>query len=240
MGTHSRPRAVFLDVGGPIYDDLNYARASLFALDQLRSREGLSSTDRPQFWAMYNRLRAGQSGSFRTAMCETFLPMGIAARDELHELTAQTWNHPPESLSPDALPFVRAVASEVIVGILANQGARVIEELHRDGFGPYISVWGVSELVGHEKPSAELFFWCLDKAGVLPHEAVHVGNRLDNDVRPARGVGMKTVWVLRGEAPDDPRPEQRAEADLVVHSLDGLAAQLLHPTNLLNDGDQSL
>ena len=27
---------------------------------------------------------------------------------------------------------------------------------------------------------------------------------------------MRTVWVLRGEAPDDPTPEQLAEADACV------------------------
>ena len=40
-----------------------------------------------------------------------------------------------------------------------------------------------------------------------------VGDRLDYDVRPAKAAGMRAVWVLRGEAPDDPTPEQLAEAD---------------------------
>jgi FMN phosphatase YigB (HAD superfamily) len=222
------PRAVFLDVGGPVYDDDDYTQAVLAALDELRAREGLPPTDRAAFRAVYDRLRTAQAGSFRTALCETFLPRGVAARAELHDLTARSWTHPPGSLAPDALPFVRAVAPHAVVGILANQGAQVVDELRRDGFGPLITVWGVSALVGHEKPSPELFRWCLAEAGVAPGEAVHVGNRLDNDVRPARRLGLRTVWLLRGEAPDDPTPDQRAEADLVVTSLDGLA-ELLFP-----------
>jgi putative hydrolase of the HAD superfamily len=31
---------------------------------------------------------------------------------------------------------------------------------------------------------------------------------------------MRAVWVLRGEAPDDPTPEQLAQADATVRSLD--------------------
>jgi putative hydrolase of the HAD superfamily len=34
---------------------------------------------------------------------------------------------------------------------------------------------------------------------------------------------MRTIWVLRGEAPDTPTPEQLAEPDAVIGDLDGLA-----------------
>ncbi len=47
-----------------------------------------------------------------------------------------------------------------------------------------------------------------------------VGDRLDYDVRPAKAAGMRAVWVLRGEAPDDPTPEQLAEADAAIHGSD--------------------
>ena len=40
-------------------------------------------------------------------------------------------------------------------------------------------------------------------------------------------LGLGTVWVLRGEAPDEPTPEQLAEPDLAVHDLTGLADILL-------------
>jgi FMN phosphatase YigB (HAD superfamily) len=56
---------------------------------------------------------------------------------------------------------------------------------------------------------------------------VHIGNRLDTDVRPAHALGLGTVWLLRGEAPDDPTEEQIAEADITVRSLDGLADRVL-------------
>jgi FMN phosphatase YigB (HAD superfamily) len=46
-----------------------------------------------------------------------------------------------------------------------------------------------------------------------------VGNRLDTDVRGAHRVGLRTVWVLRGEAPPNPTPEQLDEPDISVFSL---------------------
>ncbi len=104
----------------------------------------------------------------------------------------------------DVLPFFRALRASRAGrhhGVLANQEAGVIDALRRDGLGDLIDVWGISAVAGYQKPSPELFTWCLDRAGVTATEAVHIGNRLDTDVRPAKALGMHAVWVLRGEAP---------------------------------------
>jgi FMN phosphatase YigB (HAD superfamily) len=119
------------------------------------------------------------------------------------------------------------VHGRLVVGIVANQERAVIDALRRDGVGDLVDVWGVSALVGHEKPSPELFSWALAEAGAAADQAVHIGNRLDTDVRPAQRLGLGTVWVLRGEAPDHPTPEQLAEPDLVVPDLSQLADVLL-------------
>jgi FMN phosphatase YigB (HAD superfamily) len=37
---------------------------------------------------------------------------------------------------------------------------------------------------------------------------------------------MRTVWVLRGEAPDDPTPAQLAEPDASVRTLAEIPAML--------------
>jgi FMN phosphatase YigB (HAD superfamily) len=55
---------------------------------------------------------------------------------------------------------------------------------------------------------------------------VYVGNRLDTDIRPARGIGMRTVWMLRGEAPPAPTANQLDEPDAVITTLTGLPAVL--------------
>ena len=53
-----------------------------------------------------------------------------------------------------------------------------------------------------------------------------VGDRLDYDMRPATRVGMRTIWMLRGEAPDDPSAEQLSETDGAVRGLAELPAEL--------------
>lgn len=218
--------AVFFDVGGPLYDDENFVTAVLAALDEMRSEQGREPVDRIRFRVLYDRVRAAQSGSLRRALAAEFLG-DEGRRDELHVRTRRHWWHPPGSLYPDVLPCLRALHGRVRVGVLANQEATVIDTLRRDGVAPFIDVWGVSALVGFEKPDPALFEWAVDQAGTTPAAAIHVGNRLDTDVRPARRLGLGTVWVLRGEAPPAPTDEQLAEPDLAVPDLRDLPRLLI-------------
>jgi len=221
------PRAIFLDIGGPIYDDENFVVAVARALDEMRAERGLARVPEAELRAIYDAMRARQSGSIRGELSREFLG-DEAARGELSARTKEYWTHPAGTLLTDVIPFLEAVGSRAIVGVVANQEAGVVDDLVRDGVAPFVSVWGVSALVGIEKPSPELFAWALEQAGVEAAEAVHIGNRLDTDVRPARAVGLGTVWVMRGEAPASPTPEQKAEPDLSVPSLAGLD-RLLYP-----------
>ena len=51
---------------------------------------------------------------------------------------------------------------------------------------------------GAKKPDAALFEAALRQAGCLPAEAAMVGDRLDNDIAPAKRLGMRTVRILQG------------------------------------------
>ena len=55
---------------------------------------------------------------------------------------------------------------------------------------------------------------------------MHVGNRLESDIRPAQRLGMRTVWLLRGDAPPAPTLDQLVEPDAVIISLVGLPMAL--------------
>ena len=108
--------------------------------------------------------------------------------------------------------------------MIANQPTAVRSALERDGLVEAFEVWGVSDDLGVQKPDPALFVHAVRTAGVDASETVMVGDRLDYDIRPAKAAGMRTVWVLRGEAPDDPTPAQLAEPDAAVDDLRGIVA----------------
>src|SRR5690606_18834674 len=59
-------------------------------------------------------------------------------------------------------------------------------------------VLGVSDEVGFEKPDARLFQWAPEQANVEPGQALMIGDRVDNDIRPAKALGIQTRWLRLG------------------------------------------
>ena len=219
-------RVVFLDVGGPLYPDDNFVVAALVGINELRTQEGLEPINRGELTEVFDYVRNSEGTSMRKTFAEKFLGSKDRAT-ELHEAIAPHWVHPEGTLYPDVLPFLESVRGLIHIGIVANQEVATKDALLRDGLGPYVESFGLSALVGLEKPSPEFFQWALDQFDAKPPEALHVGNRFDTDVAPASALGLRTAWVLRGEAPDDPPQSQRNVADFVVSNLTELKHQLL-------------
>jgi FMN phosphatase YigB (HAD superfamily) len=95
---------------------------------------------------------------------------------------------------PDALPCLRALRGRGMwVGAVGNMGI-VHEELIR----PHVDLVASSERWGVEKPAPEFFARIVAETGYAADELAYVGDRVDNDVEPARAAGMLAVHVRRG------------------------------------------
>ena len=128
-------------------------------------------------------------------------------------------------LYDDALPCLAALRSAgYLVGIAGNQPPSVTEALF-DGVG--VDVVASSAAWGVEKPSPEFFARVASAAGVAPSEVAYVGDRVDNDVLPAKAAGMVAVFLRRGPwgYVHATWPEA-ATADVRVESLAELPAAL--------------
>jgi HAD superfamily hydrolase (TIGR01549 family) len=204
---------VFLDIGGVLYDDTIYARAWERAL-----REAGAAFNDEAFGAEYARARAEQRGSFRRRLTDRFLGVG-ADVERVERIAARYWAYPPTAVHADVRPALELLRSRYRLGIVANQPSEVRSAMHRDGLETFFEIWAVSDDLGVRKPDPRLFEMALEVACSEPDQAVMVGDRLDYDVRPAKAAGMRAVWMLRGEAPDEPTAEQLAEADGAVPSM---------------------
>jgi HAD superfamily hydrolase (TIGR01662 family) len=98
---------------------------------------------------------------------------------------------------PDALPCLAELrARGLYVGVAGNQS----QELERWIRGQDLEVdlvassarWGV------EKPAPGFFARIVVETGFEPAEIAYVGDRVDNDVDPARAAGLLAVHVRRG------------------------------------------
>lgn len=84
------------------------------------------------------------------------------------------------------------------LGIIANQIPGTRDRLSNWGLLKYFDIVLASAEEGISKPNTEIFHRALTAARCLPENAVMIGDRLDNDIVPAKKVGMKTVWIKQG------------------------------------------
>ncbi len=82
------------------------------------------------------------------------------------------------------------------LGLIANQPLEAIDVLKKLGLWNCFSVHGISADVGYNKPDPGFFRWALAQAGCPPAEALMIGDRLDNDILPAKAAGMKTLHLI--------------------------------------------
>jgi HAD superfamily hydrolase (TIGR01549 family) len=133
----------------------------------------------------------------------------------------------PEDLYPDAAPCLQALRQQgLVIGIAGNQptwavGALRALRIEADLIASSAE-WGIA------KPDPAFFQRIVQACALDPAEIAYVGDRLDNDILPARSVGMVTVFLERGPwgRIHARRPEVQS-ADLHLTALADLPAALV-------------
>lgn len=208
---------ITFDIGGIIYSDSVFKRAIHRALDELA--DGIDSQ---RFEEVYNDHLESQSGSLRSKLCVAFFG-NLDRKEELMKRATGYWVFADSDLYEDALPCIAQMKDlGCRIGIVANQAATVVDALTAHQIAPLIDYMGVSAIVGVEKPNPVIYQKALAALGTNPAKTLHVGNRLDTDVIPAQALGMRTAWILRGEANPHPSSHDLETPDIVLPSLSQL------------------
>ncbi|WP_067697756.1 HAD family hydrolase [Nocardia jejuensis] len=148
--------------------------------------------------------------------------------DLTHERDARAQAGQPETyaeedLYPDVRPALSNLRDQGIwVGIVGNQtvaSGRILRSLKLPtDFVATSDDWGVA------KPSHAFFEKIVEVAPYDAAQIVYVGDRLDNDIAPAKRVGMRTAFIQRGPwgwiQHDDPRVANLS--DWKIHNLTDL------------------
>lgn len=102
-----------------------------------------------------------------------------------------------DDLYPDARQALAQLRNDGLwVGIAGNQTLRagqILRSLHLPA-----DMIVTSDDLGVEKPDTRFFAKVAELAQKTPHEVLYVGDRLDNDIRPAAELGMHTALIRRG------------------------------------------
>jgi len=103
-----------------------------------------------------------------------------------------------QKVYPEATTALEELKGKWELGLIANQPKTTKDYLRKTGLAKYFKVIVLSEEVGFSKPNSRIFLHALATANCQPEKALMVGDRLDNDVAPAKSLGMKTVRIKRG------------------------------------------
>src|SRR5690606_36779285 len=158
------------------------------------------------------------------------MAMITAGIDEATARAAQravAWEDQPLMLLPGALEALRSLRDAGFkLGVLANQPASALDDLRRLGVeSPLDDIW-LSDAVGLHQPDPAFFQLALDAWGLPAGRVAYVGDRRDNDIGPAKRLGLYTVRLRVGPHADQPASNAAQRADADAETLQAAAALL--------------
>lgn len=199
---------IFFDVGSTLVDETE-------AYDH-RVRDIIAGTD----------ITFQEFDDMRIALARQGLD-GNSAAIKHFGLTKTPWHSEDEVPYPDAKSTLAAlIQMGYKLGIIANQKLGTAERLENWGLRQYFDVIVSSAEIGYAKPDKRIFEKALEMAGCTARESAMVGDRLDNDMIPAKALGMRTVWIKNGLAQYQSEELGKDIADVQIASLSELLSYM--------------
>jgi len=240
-------RAVFLDVGWT----MAYPQASMWEIFADLCRDGgVPATPEAceQVVRMVWRVAAEQAEQrFRdgaeysdsdaefAAMFEqlgriVFAQLGVAGDHAAlaRRFLERFWSDDNWAVFPEVHEVLRTLRGRgVRLGVLSNAPSDLPLFLDRLGITPLVDFVVVSALEGVRKPDRRIFAAALERAGVAPEAALHVGDMYLEDVLGGSAVGLRTLLMERGARALFPNFRESDGRALAVESVVNDLAQVL-------------
>ena len=197
---------LFFDIGGTLADETESLQRRARLTAEMQTALGHPCTQEELENAMKRSASMGRS--YFSGACELLGLSGMVPYDAIGE-----------KLYPDVPDVLRKLSEKYKLGIIANQPMGTENRLSAYGIRDYFSVILSSEEEGISKPNPEFFRRAIFRSGCLPEEACMIGDRPDNDIVPAKTLGMHTVRIRQGLGGLMPVTEDPARADFTVDSL---------------------
>jgi HAD superfamily hydrolase (TIGR01509 family) len=109
------------------------------------------------------------------------------------------------------------------LGVVSNFYGNVETLCREFGYNTYMKVFVDSALVGVSKPDPAIYTLALEKLQLPANQVTMVGDNFDRDIVPAKGLGMRTAWLIGDQkrvCPDS------SKVDITLRSLEELPERL--------------
>lgn len=132
------------------------------------------------------------------------------------------WYQEGEVPYADAVQCLGILYQKYQIGIIANQPPGTKERLAKNGILKYIDLVIASAEEGVAKPDGRIFEIALERSRCKPEQAVMIGDRIDNDIVPAKLMGMRTIWIKQGFGQYWNIRQEMEKPDFIVSNLSEL------------------
>ena len=169
---------LFFDMGGTIIDE------TAAWDDRIQRTCKKHSIPEPEF----HRVMAEAASRNEMEYFSALTHFGICEREK--------WNSAPEIAYPEAKAVLETLKSNGYrLGIIANQGLDARDRLKKFALYDLFEVIVISQEQGISKPSPAIFLDALYKAQTTAEKCTMIGDKLTNDITPAKALGFNTVWI---------------------------------------------
>jgi HAD superfamily hydrolase (TIGR01509 family) len=141
--------------------------------------------------------------------------------------TAIDWDFSYEKVYPGAYEVLGTLHKKYKLALVANQPKGFDERVKKLNLTSYFDFVLGSEDYDVRKPDPAIYRLAAAKLGIKPSEAVMVGDRPENDIKPAHEAGCKAIWIKQGLAIYVTKLEPDEEPDATIASLKDLERILL-------------
>lgn len=202
--------AVFFDAGNTLFTERT-SRAEVYA--RVASQQGI----RVEVAAVANAMATVHAelpmivegffrysrGWFRRFIAEVFARLGhvsVGAEVEAGLFAAFT-RADTFRVFDDVVPVLQCCRDQGLrLGVVSNWSPALEELLEALDLRRFFDVVISSARVQWEKPDPRIFHCALERLGIAAADALHVGDRRDNDVDGARAAGLRALRVDRSPA----------------------------------------
>lgn len=181
-----RVQAVFFDVGYTLFNETRQWR---------EWAQWLGVSDEKVFAALRVAIERGQH--HRTALAAIRPGIDVEAEQAARLTAGKPDRFSAGDVYPDARACLNALhAADLLVGVAGNTSVAIERAIHEARLP--VDVIGSSEGWAVQKPQPEFFQRMANSVNLSPDAIAYVGDRLDNDVKPAVTAGFFAVFLRRG------------------------------------------
>lgn len=134
----------------------------------------------------------------------------------------ERWNHDRERLYECTEEVLQLLHERYRLGVIANQPENARQRLERFGVLKYFDHLTISGEIGFSKPSPTIFRETLRMTGTTADKCFMVGDKLTNDIAPAKKLGFHTVWVRQEYGGMNRITDDSMKPDFTVDNISAL------------------